>query len=291
MDGSKIRKLCEELAIKKVRSSTYHPAGNGSAERAIGFLKTILRSMCLSRNIDINRWDEILPEAILHFNNTQNSSTKFSPFEVAYGMPANLIIDNKLGVNTNATAVDPNLVRQNINVNRSDARASYQKQANKSTRMNHYNVGDLVLLKRTHGAHPKMNPYWVGPFEVIKRVGPVNWGILDQNSGKSKVVHHDLLKPALSKQDALITPGEKLMAETPRVSKLHIRSTNNVSSIAADVDNSVQIDRTQFTNNVFSNPNLSSHSILDSYPVGQTTTRSGRTSRPVIGSRLIDEFG
>ena len=46
VDGTVMRKLCEDLAIKKLRSSTYHPAGNGSAERAIQSLKTILRSMC-----------------------------------------------------------------------------------------------------------------------------------------------------------------------------------------------------------------------------------------------------
>ena len=32
VDREKVRKLCAELAIKKVRSSSYHPQGNGSAE-------------------------------------------------------------------------------------------------------------------------------------------------------------------------------------------------------------------------------------------------------------------
>ena len=37
---------------------------------------------------------------------------------------------------------------------------------------------------------------WVGPYEVNKNIGPVNWGIKDITTGKSKIVHHDLLKPA-----------------------------------------------------------------------------------------------
>ena len=74
VDGTKVRQLCEELAIKKLQFSAYHPAGNGSAERAIGSLKTILRYMCLSRGIPITEWDELLPEDILMFNNTQNTS-------------------------------------------------------------------------------------------------------------------------------------------------------------------------------------------------------------------------
>ena len=73
LDGNMVRKMCEDLAIKKLRSSSNHPAGNGSAERAIGSLKTILRSICLSRSITIDRWDEVLPEAVLHFNTMQIS--------------------------------------------------------------------------------------------------------------------------------------------------------------------------------------------------------------------------
>ena len=292
VDGAKVRKLCEEVVIKKIRSATYHPAGNGSAERAIGFFKTILRSMCLSRNIAINRWDEILPEAILHYNNTQNSSTKFSPFQVAYGMSANLVIDNKLGVHS-SSAIDKQLVRDNINANRCDARANYQKQANKSTRVNPYNTNDMVLLKRTHGSHPKMNPYWVGPFKIIKQVGPVNWAILDQATGKSKIVHHDLLKPALTKQDATIIPELTYQPQSMSSSRIHISSANNNTSR----NNISQIDRAQFTNNVFNTPNSlleTSTSLPENHsvePRTTTTTRSGRVSIPVIGNRLIDEMG
>jgi hypothetical protein len=195
VDGQKIRKMCEDLAIKKLRSSSYHPAGNGSAERAIGTLKTILRSICLSRNISINRWDEILPEAILHYNTMQNSSSKFSPFEVAYGIQGNTPLDNVLGLK-GVREQDPKLIRQNVIANKEEARASYQKQANKECLVNQYQIGDLVLLRRTHGCHPNMSPLYVGPYEIIKQVGPVNWGIVDRESGKTKIVHYDLLQPA-----------------------------------------------------------------------------------------------
>ena len=111
--GEKVRKLCADLAIKKVRSSSYHSQGNGSAERAIGFLKTILRSVCLSRSLNISHWDDVLPEAILHCNNTTNASTKFSPFQVAYGTPADMPLDNKLDI-PQLAALDPGLIRENV---------------------------------------------------------------------------------------------------------------------------------------------------------------------------------
>ena len=100
--------------------------------------------MCLSRGIPITQWDELLPEAILMFNNTQNKSSKFSPFEAAYGVSANLPLDNKLGVNQKE-AQNPQLVRQNIPLNKHESRLSYQKKANKTTNVNKYQVGDWVL--------------------------------------------------------------------------------------------------------------------------------------------------
>ena len=87
--------------------------------------------------------------AILHFNTMQNSSSKFSPFEIAYGIRGNTALDNVLGVD-NRQVRDPPLVRENVVANKADARASYQSQKNKTIKLNDYKVGDLVLLKRTH---------------------------------------------------------------------------------------------------------------------------------------------
>ena len=77
--------------------------------------------------------------------------------------------------------------------NKTDARASYQSQKNKTIKLNDYKVGDLVLLKRTHGSNPKMSPRYIGPYVVVKRYGPVNWGIEDQESRKSKVVPNPVM--------------------------------------------------------------------------------------------------
>ena len=168
VDGSTIRLLCESLAIKKLRSSAYHPSGNGSAERAIQALKTCLRSMCLSRNMYIHHWDRILPEAVLHCNNSTNSSIKFSPFQVAHGISANTVIDNKFDVDGSGTAQDRNALRQNVVANRADARISYQSQANKPVKVIEHKIGDQVLPKRTNGAYPKINPYWVAHIKSQK---------------------------------------------------------------------------------------------------------------------------
>ena len=291
VDGTKVRQLCEELAIKKLRSSAYHPAGNGSAERAIGSLKTILRSMCLSRGIPITQWDELLPEAILMFNNTQNKSSKFSPFEAAYGVSANLPLDNKLGVNQRE-AQDPQLVRQNIPLNKHDSRLSYQKQANKTTNVNKYQVGDWVLLRRNHGEYPKMHPIWDEMFQISKKIGTSCWGIVNFVSGKSKIVHHDQIKPAGTKQDASMVMGSSAPVQNPHAPVGRVLVDNSLPQ-----HNLPQMDRQQFANNVFNMPTSAVFSPSAPQPAPSsppiqpsttTTTRSGRVVRPP--TRLIDQL-
>ena len=85
MDGNVARQLCKDLGIEKIHSSAYYPHENGSAERAIATLKTIMRSIIHSRSLDLSDWDEILPEAVLAANNTVNKSTQNSPFMTMRG--------------------------------------------------------------------------------------------------------------------------------------------------------------------------------------------------------------
>ena len=60
-----------------MHSSQYHPEGNGSTERSIGSIKSILRFMCQSRSVPITDWDILFDEATLAYNNTVNKSTGF----------------------------------------------------------------------------------------------------------------------------------------------------------------------------------------------------------------------
>ena len=58
---------------------------------------------------------------------------------------------------------------------------------------------------------------WVGPYEVNKNIGPVNWGIKDITTGKSKIVHHDLLKPAGKEVNAknVVIPDNPIYTVAP----------------------------------------------------------------------------
>jgi len=78
IDGEAVRTLCKTLKCKKLHSSPYHPQGNSSAERVIGTLKTMMRSMLDSRGLSVRQWDEVIDEAVLVSNNITNKSSKFT---------------------------------------------------------------------------------------------------------------------------------------------------------------------------------------------------------------------
>ena len=63
-------------------STPYHPEGNGSTERTIGSIKTIIITMCQARSVPVEDWDLLLDKATLAYNNTVNKSRGFSPLQV-----------------------------------------------------------------------------------------------------------------------------------------------------------------------------------------------------------------
>lgn len=245
--------------------------------------------MSLERGIVIQQWDELVPEAVLHLNNTTNASSKFSPFQTAYGIAATTPLDNKLGCNQSKEPVDTALLRLNVAANKEEAKRNYQTQANRTVRINEFRPGDLVLLKRTHGSYPKMNPIWVGPYLVIKKIGPVNWSIMDPASKKTKIVHHDLLKPGRREQDASITldhsPGASGLGESPTITRTTIVVPHQVSASVSPV-HSRELDQEGSMRNVMNGPATGTSQVLTPDPCNGGTnqavvTRSGRTSRPV----------
>lgn len=73
--------FCELFKIIHVKCSPFHPESNGSLERMHGNMKEYLKA-----NADtINDWDTILPFFVLYYNNTEHTSTGFSPFQLTFG--------------------------------------------------------------------------------------------------------------------------------------------------------------------------------------------------------------
>jgi len=129
-------------------------------------------------------WDRYLPLAEFAYNNSYQASIQMAPYEVLYGRKCRTpVCWTELGEDK---LVGPDLIKQteekvtlikaNLKV-ASDRQKSYADLRRKDIE---YEVGEKVFLKVSpwkkvlrFGKKEKLSPRFIGPYEVIERVGPV----------------------------------------------------------------------------------------------------------------------
>nr|GFC67931.1 putative reverse transcriptase domain, ribonuclease H-like domain, aspartic peptidase domain protein [Tanacetum cinerariifolium] len=162
-------------------STAYHLETNGHSERTIQTLEDMLCA-CV---IDFGKgWVNHLPLVELSYNNSYHASIKAAPFEALYGRKCRSpVCWNEVGeFHLNGPEIVQETIekifqiKQRIQAAR-DRQKSYQDLKRKPME---FQVGDKVTLKVSPwkgvvrlGKREKLNPRYVGPFKVIKRVGSI----------------------------------------------------------------------------------------------------------------------
>jgi len=196
-----IQELCELYSITKVRSSPYHPQGNGAVERENRSIKAMLRCYTLDDQSD---WDKYLPQIIHARNTTKHASTGFSPHQMLYGKKPSDFAPMPDITTTSEYVSKLRVIREKIESKARDQLAKKQRANelgyNKRRPRARYQFtkGALVLLtnEATHpGLTKKLEPKFVGPFAVVKPIGSHNYQIRQVGSTIEKVVHHSRLVP------------------------------------------------------------------------------------------------
>ena len=82
--------LWAKLGTQFKFSSSFHPQTDGQTEVVNRSLGNLLR--CIVRD-QLRNWDNVLPQAEFAFNSSTNRTTRYSPFEVAYGMKPKQLVD------------------------------------------------------------------------------------------------------------------------------------------------------------------------------------------------------
>nr|GEY97026.1 putative reverse transcriptase domain-containing protein [Tanacetum cinerariifolium] len=162
-------------------STTYHPQTDGQSERTIHTLEDMLRACVLDLR---GSWDVHLLLVKLSYNNSYHSSVRCALFEALYGRKCHSpIIWAEVG---ESQLIGPELVQESIEKisqikDRLKAASDHQKSyADKRRKPLEFSVGDYVLLKVSSwkgvvcfGKKEKLASRFVGPFDIIKKVGPV----------------------------------------------------------------------------------------------------------------------
>lgn len=82
-----IKEVSKLFRLKKIQTSIYRPETNGALERSHQTLADFLKYFVKIDNSDL---DDLLDFAMFTYNTTVHSSSKFTPFELVFGVKPNL---------------------------------------------------------------------------------------------------------------------------------------------------------------------------------------------------------
>ncbi|GJT52069.1 putative reverse transcriptase domain-containing protein, partial [Tanacetum coccineum] len=162
-------------------STAYHPQTDGQSERTIQTLEDMLRACVIDFG---GSWDVHLPLAEFSYNNSYHSSIRCAPFEALYGRKCRSpVLWAEIG---EGSLIGPELVLETtdkvvlIKEKLKAARDRQKSYADKRRKPLEFEVGDRVLLKVSpwkgvmrFGKKGKLAPRYVGPFEILERIGLV----------------------------------------------------------------------------------------------------------------------
>ncbi|GKB84078.1 putative reverse transcriptase domain-containing protein [Tanacetum coccineum] len=189
-------------------STDYHPQTDGQSERTTQTLEYMLRACVLDfrGSLDVH-----LPLVEFSYNNSYHARVRCASFEALYGRKCRspiLWAEVKEG-----QLIGPELVQKTtkkisqikdrVKVVR-DRQKSY---ADKRRKPLEFSVGDYVLLKVSpwkgvvrFGKKGKIAPRFVGPFEIVEKLGPVAYqlDLPEELNGVHDTFHMSNLKKCLA---------------------------------------------------------------------------------------------
>lgn len=192
------RDFCELFKIKHITCSPFHPESNGSLERMHGNMKDFLKA----NTNNIKEWDTILPFFILYYNNTEHTSTGYSPFELTFGQePFQLVdLDDTHGKTYNDYLAEIihklDTVWNKAKQKDLKIKIRLTNKFNQGRKAHTYVVGQNVLLKAEESrklGRGIRNPF-VGPYKITKIISDQNIEI-DKGSNALEVVHINRVRP------------------------------------------------------------------------------------------------
>jgi hypothetical protein len=196
--------LCYYMVMKRCFSTAFHPQTDGQTERMNQTLECYLRCYV---NYEQNDWAMLLPSAEYAYNDSNNASTRASPFSKVYRfMPQlNINIEREPQERENeaarATIAEIDRAREESEALWSQAQRTMKAYYDNRHKERIFAVGELVMLAakhiRTLRVSKKLADRNLGPFKILERKGQNAYTLeLPQKYGRLHPTFHvSLLEP------------------------------------------------------------------------------------------------
>ncbi|XP_070022633.1 uncharacterized protein [Nicotiana sylvestris] len=196
--GTKVTKFFEDLKIKRITSSPYHPSANGQAK---SMNKVIIQNLKKILEVTKGKWLEELPGVLWEYRTTAKSSMGETPFSLVYGAEAlNPVEIGELTLryfqaneeaNNEAMLVNLKLLdepRDLAHIKMATQNQIIERYYNRRANFHYFKVGDLVLRKLNQNTQElnagKLGPTWEGSYQKSVVTGKESYELESQDGKK-----------------------------------------------------------------------------------------------------------
>ncbi|GJS40433.1 putative reverse transcriptase domain, ribonuclease H-like domain, aspartic peptidase domain protein [Tanacetum coccineum] len=220
-------------------STAYHLETDEQSERTIQTLEDMLRAFV----IDFGKgWERHLPLIEFSYNNSYHASIKVAPFEALYGRKCQSpVCWAEVG---DVQLTRPKIIHETtkkivkIQQRLQAARDRQRSYANISRKPLEFQVGDHVMLKVSpqkgiirFGKRGKLNPRYIRPFKILKRVDPVAYTLElpEELNSVHSTIHVSNLKKCLS-DESLVIPIKEIWLDDSSILRKKVENYGIVKS-------------------------------------------------------------
>ena len=205
--------LQSAYGTKLAMSSAFHPQTDGQTERVNRTLQQMLRNFVSPTQDD---WDEYLVAAEFAVNNSVHESTHATPFMLNTGQHPLTPISRGGGLTGNVPAARNFIGKRHEALEDAKkwlrhAQEQQKRMADRKRREVLFVLGDKVMLstrnlKLKNPGAKKLLPRYVGPFEIVKRIGEVAYKLKLPDTMRIHDVFHVSLLVLNKTGDGMYTP-------------------------------------------------------------------------------------